>query len=224
MNLVKSKSWSWVFIGGLLISIILSAVIFVLMILAKITTHSYYLITLLPPLLWVIIAILLNRQYGSTEQKELQKLSGYSLSGLIAFFSAFILGIISLKEQSRLILTLTIIIFYIFWFLSWYLLKKYSIKNKIKISWRTLWIMTGTLLGLIILGQIISFFTLNIISYIILFGGIALVYYSWGKKFFQELKQRQIAFHLLLFLAFNLLSFILWTAIFLFLIYGLFIK
>lgn len=227
MNLVRSKYWPLVVFGGFVVSFILSFILLFLNLMEMIPPH-FWVLDFLPFILWIIVAILLVRVYGSQKQKEIQKelpkIAWCTISGIIAFWGALILGIFSLKENSKILFILTILLFYSLWYLSWFLLKRYSTQRKIKILWKTLWIMTGALFFLAVLGQLSSFIAGYIGSAIIWVGGIALVYRLWGKKFFQELKQKQVAFQVLLFLAFNLLSFIFWTAIFLFFSYFFFFK
>lgn len=217
MDIVRSKNWPWVVNGGLVTAFVVS----ILLLVENggiLPAHSPFL-DFLPAIAWIAATVYLTKEYGSHPQREMQHIGSYSLIGSVAFFGALVLSIMSLKADSFLLLVVAIAFFYGMWGYSFWLLYHYAKSKYISLDWAVVWNVCGFLALVIFGGEIVGNLFGSFFAALVFIVTIYLLYRHFLLGLFLNLRKQGTAAFIIYFLGAGLLSFLIWTAIFIFLIF-----
>ncbi|NQT50292.1 hypothetical protein HQ571_06390 [Candidatus Kuenenbacteria bacterium] len=217
--MVKSKFWPLIFILVFLLCVALAPVITFFLVMSKLNPLLSFLLSLIPTILWIIYAKHLVKKKGTHEQKEIQKTTGsYGYTSFIGFVASFFMTIVGALKGYTLLLIFAPIIFYGLWFISWTSIRTSAVKNNIQISWKRIWLMTGMILVLVFGGQSVNYFIFDksatSIVFLIIFGGIGIIFSIWRKKLAKSDLKSKVYFTVLNHLAWNLGLFLAMTVLF----------
>jgi len=219
MNIVRSGWWTWLFIGGLLLTFLLSVVL-VLLNGVKIPSHTVFL-DFVPMLIWFIVSFVWVSKWGSSEQQGTQRAGKFGLLGALGFITAFVLSALALKEQSFFILFLAIVAFYVLSALCWYFLRKYIYQEfhidlwKQPFFWGTMALLILDVFLTVFVNSLVGSFG-GTITFII---GLSVIYFGLGRYVLHQLKNNKVMSTVLIMMGMLVVSLVIWTFLFIFLGY-----
>jgi len=211
---VKAKDWDFIFKFGLITTLVVSALLLIINYFLDFTQYPLILFFSLP-VAWSIIGLILSRKYSSAEQRDMHKVSDYVVLSLCGFFGAFFLTLYALKTKDWWNLYLAVLIFLGFHYYSLVSLQKYLQQKNIQFNWNLVWIISIMLIVLAIAVSVIQQYWSKLLALIILITGFGYIFLQYWERLTRQFwySQRYRVF-LVLGFAFNFLSLVLWSFVF----------
>ncbi|MFA6460693.1 MAG: hypothetical protein WCV90_00365 [Candidatus Woesearchaeota archaeon] len=210
----KAKDWDFIFKSGLVFTLVLSALLFILNYSLNFTKYPIILFFSLP-VAWSIIGLILSRKYSSAEQRDMHKVSDFIVLSLCGFFGAFFLTLYALKTKDWWNLYLAVLVFLGFHYYSLVSLQKYLEQKNIQFNWNKVWLISIMLIVLAVVIAILQQYWTTLGAIILLIAGIIYIFTQYWTNLTRQFwyAQRYRVF-LVMGFAFSFLSLVLWAFVF----------
>jgi len=218
----KVTDWDFIFKAGLIITLIISAALLVFNYFLDWTEYALILFFALP-VAWSIIGLMMAKRYSSAETRDMHKVSDFIIISLCGYFAAFFLVLYALKNSNWWDLFWAVVVFLGFHYYSYISLQKYLDRRNILFNWNPVWLMSGLLILLSVFVAFVQQYFDKFLAVIIFLAGIIYLFFQYWNKISKQFwyAQRYRVF-LVSGFAFNFLSLVLWSFVFIvsgFLIY-----
>ncbi len=215
MDLVQSKFWHWLVDLGLLIAVVLTLTLLSLNLLELLPKHSWSL-DFVPLGVWIILAAITAYLVNSMELEIFHDIKWLWFLGGIAFWLALVMLVFSLREKSLALIIFAWLGYLAVTAFSFFMLEKYSAVERLRLPFKPLLIMSGCIFVNSLLAGLLYFWASSVIAGVVFIIGLYLIYFFYFQGIFGYLEKQKAPLSFVAFLAFTILSLLIWTLAFTF--------